>query len=917
MALIVGTALGDTIRPIEEGGSTGGLPPATSGADEIYGLGGNDLLSGGGGNDTLDGGTGADTLLGGDGDDLLFSDDDGATDRLFGGAGADTLVGRGHNDFLSGGAGNDLFVLAAPRDAGTKSVVIQDFVAGPGGEVADVSFLGIGDFATLLEIGYNNGPGQWDLRAWLGSTNTTYRFLGVQEAALVAANFRLSDITTDDLILGTGGNDDLFGGLGADTLQGGAGHDRLFGEQGDDVLEGGEGRDTLYGGDGDDLLSTEDDGDADVAFGGAGADTIIGRGHADYLHGGEGNDVFVLAAPRNAGTKTVTIVDFVPGEGGEVADLRFLGIGEFATILQLGNDGGGFWQLLAVLGSQTTAYRFLGVAESQLVAANFRFAEEATDELIIGTAGNDDLFGGPGADTLEGGGGNDRLFGEQGDDVLDGGAGADTLFGGDGDDLIFTGDDSALDHAFGGAGADTLVGQGHGDYLHGGDGNDVFVLAAPRNAGSKNVYIEDFVAGPGGEIVDVTFLGISEFATILELGADFASYWRIPVWLGSQTTTYYFADQQEAAFVASNFRFSLDATDDLIFGTAGIDDLFGGLGADTLLGDAGNDRLFGEDGDDVLDGGPGADTLFGGLGNDLYILDSLADRVIDTGGADTIAAPFNVTLQAGIEGLLLLGGLALRGTGNGLDNILVGNSGPNLLVGGGGRDSLRGEEGADTLNGGAGADTMAGGPGADRYIVDSPGDVLIEFEGEGNDQVVSSISWTLGAHFEGLQLTGTADLAGTGNELANRVAGNAGNNLLVGLDGNDALVGLDGADTLIGGPGRDVLNGGAGADMFVLSSPSAADGPDKIVDFSPGEDIIALIAAGFGAGLLPGALDPAHFVAHASNQAASPAGTPQVIYNTLNGGLLFDPDGPGGVPVAKIAVVLGVPALTATDIILI
>ncbi|MFD2579562.1 hypothetical protein ACFSTD_15230 [Novosphingobium colocasiae] len=45
---------------------------------------------------------------------------------------------------------------------------------------------------------------------------------------------------------------------------------------------------------------------------------------------------------------------------------------------------------------------------------------------------------------------------------------------------------------------------------------------------------------------------------------------------------------------------------------------------------------------------------------------------------------------------------------------------------------------------------------------------------------------------ENLMLTGTADIYGIGNDLVNRIIGNAGANL---LDGGD------GADTLMGGAG--------------------------------------------------------------------------------------------------------------------
>lgn len=51
---------------------------------------------------------------------------------------------------------------------------------------------------------------------------------------------------------------------------------------------------------------------------------------------------------------------------------------------------------------------------------------------ISGTAGNDLILGGPGADTIDGLGGNDCILGGGGDDLLSGGEGTDICLGGPG-----------------------------------------------------------------------------------------------------------------------------------------------------------------------------------------------------------------------------------------------------------------------------------------------------------------------------------------------------------------------------------------------------------------------------------------------------------------------------------------------------
>ena len=58
------------------------------------------------------------------------------------------------------------------------------------------------------------------------------------------------------------------------------------------------------------------------------------------------------------------------------------------------------------------------------------------DNTVVGTPGNDHLFGGNGNDTVQGGAGNDVLSGDNGNDTLVGGAGADVMLGGRGDDVL-------------------------------------------------------------------------------------------------------------------------------------------------------------------------------------------------------------------------------------------------------------------------------------------------------------------------------------------------------------------------------------------------------------------------------------------------------------------------------------------------
>jgi len=260
-----------------------------------------------------------------------------------------------------------------------------------------------------------------------------------------------------------------------------------------------------------------------------------------------------------------------------------------------------------------------------------------------------------------------------------------------------------------------------------------------------------------------------------------------------------------------------NGSDDL-HGTSG-DDLILGLGSnDRLFGGGGNDVLYGGKGDDVLDGGAGADTMHGGPGNDTYFVDNAGDQVIEGPhqGIDTVFSTITYALTANVDNLTLQdSGGAINGTGNDLNNTIIGNSSANVLTGGAGND---------TLDGRAGADTMTGGTGNDSYYVDNPGDLVVEKANEGTDTVFASISYTLPANVENLTLLDVQDafLIGTGNSLDNVIIGNSGGNFLDGGAGNDTLKGGSGDDFLVGGSGNNTLDGGDGNDWVDYSAAPAA-----------------------------------------------------------------------------------------------
>lgn len=167
-----------------------------------------------------------------------------------------------------------------------------------------------------------------------------------------------------------------------------------------------------------------------------------------------------------------------------------------------------------------------------------------------------------------------------------------------------------------------------------------------------------------------------------------------------------------------------------------------------------------------------------------------------------------------------------------------------------GAGTLYGSDGDDTLISavGTGRDTsgtLYGGLGNDSYYIESPYALVVEYADGGEDTVYTSMSSMLVAHVENLVLLGAA-VGGNGNELNNRITGNAadnwlqayaGDDILFGLGGNDLLNGFDGKDMLDGGAGHDTLNGHEGDDVLL-----GGGGHDRI-DGGEGNDTLVLAGA--------------------------------------------------------------------------
>lgn len=226
-------------------GSTGddAALTGTDGPDVIAGRGGNDMIDGGGGNDIICGGDGSDVLSGGEGDDDLFGES--GSDRIGADGGNDKLDGGSGADVLSGGAGNDL-VLHLWIWESLHIDLDRGLVRGVGRDRLDGIERAAGSTQDDVIIGNDGANELHGSHPWLEESG-------------------------DDVLVGRGGRDHLFGYDGDDLVVGRAGRDVLIGERGSDVLRAGRGNDYLNGG----------------AHPQGGRNRLYGGGGRDYCRHGE------------------------------------------------------------------------------------------------------------------------------------------------------------------------------------------------------------------------------------------------------------------------------------------------------------------------------------------------------------------------------------------------------------------------------------------------------------------------------------------------------------------------------------------------------------------------------------------------------------------------------------------------------
>jgi Ca2+-binding RTX toxin-like protein len=319
MAVVIGTSDSETLNSFDG---------VTSGADSIYGLGGNDVIVGGNGADYIHGGSGTDTASYSDSwEGVAVSLADGigyagAPDRdSAGGTGAgDTLVyienltGSAHADYLVGDDGNNVLT-------GLEG---DDVLLGGGG--ADT---------------FNGGSGL-DWVFYDGSDEGVVVRLIADDAA--GGDAEGDDLNSIENVVGSRHDDMLWGDDGANVLFGDDSNDILKGFGGNDTIEGSDDNDTLEGGDGKDSLD-----------GGSGLDSLLGGAQADSFVWSNAGDTGLTAA-------TADIVhDFDRQEGDRI---RLNGID--ANVYAAGNQ----------------AFAFIGTAAFSGTPGEIRYYHDGGDTYI-------------------------------------------------------------------------------------------------------------------------------------------------------------------------------------------------------------------------------------------------------------------------------------------------------------------------------------------------------------------------------------------------------------------------------------------------------------------------------------------------------------------------------------------------------
>lgn len=250
---------------------------------------------------------------------------------------------------------------------------------------------------------------------------------------------------------------------------------------------------------------------------------------------------------------------------------------------------------------------------SALVAAAATVARcSGTTATVVGTSGDDDLVGTPGADVFAAYGGDDTIVGGGGSDVVCAGRGHDTVLGGGGRDYLVGA--RGADVLRGGPGDDRLNPEAGGGGVYAGPGNDIVE--------GRSGALREARGGAGDDIVLVAFADGQRFRVAAGGGVDLVTLVRSAPTPGTPAELRLqggrvLADARRTGTVRGAERFHVDGGRLWrVLGTDSRDDVFGGVTPLRVRTFAGRDRVAGSVGSDVIDTGAGHDHVDGMGGAD-------------------------------------------------------------------------------------------------------------------------------------------------------------------------------------------------------------------------------------------------------------------------------------------------------------
>ena len=694
-------------------------PPVTQFADWLDGSNNADNLSGLGGNDTLKADDGADTLAGGLG-----------ADSLIGGAGVDLVSYAGvtgavtvnlANNRVSGAAGSD-------RLSG-----IENVLGGVGGD----SLLGDGA-ANLL-----SGSDGWDILEGGAGADTLIGGSGTDRVSYAAATGAVTVSLVGGRAIGASGNDSLsgfenvFGGIGGDSLLGDAAANQLSGSDGADTLDGGAGTDMLLGDNGNDVFIVSDTLDLIIESVGGGADTIITSVSMSLPSNVEAMQVAAGASGLN----------IIGGAGNEML---------FANGLSNTLNGGDGWDTMVGGAANDWLLGGAGVSQSVFLSAG----QNPLPSFGI------DFYAKPAFADLDNDGDLDLVVG-RGDGML-----SSFLRNSDGTYTPMDGVSGSPVNPFEGIDVDVFSAPSFTDFDLNGSldlvvGRDDGTLAAYRRNVNGSYTPMDGIGGNPANPFSSINVGLFSAPCFNDIDLDGDQDLIVGGWSRLRA----FMRNSDGSYTLMDGRFGNPLNP---FGEITV----GGYSTPSFV-----DLDFDGDADLVVGASDGTLAAFRRNANGLF-------SVMD-GRNGNPANPF-----AGIDVGSNSSPTFADVNGDSILDLVVGGLLPNLSLYmrssmNTSCDSLAGGNGADTIEGGGGADTVAGGSGDDLFITSDTLDIIIENLAEGTDKIITSVSISLPQNIEVLQIAaGVSSIT---------VAGGAGNDRLIGNGLANNFNGGAGDDVILAG----------------------------------------------------------------------------------------------------------------------